>query len=278
MRKIPAIETLRRSVALLASDWRIAAKIGLPWLLIVVGLDLATTAFLFNVRPPITSGTNIVAYVRTGQALFLLATAISILAASSIAVSWHRHLLAGDHSGKSTILRIDALVWRYAGNGVLALLITFIPFAIGMFFIVGIFSSAAVGAADVNRPINPGVIAIQVSSLVLVTFCLFCFVRIGLKLPAVVQGRGDYGFFSGWTDTQGQAWQLIAIIAPLSIAYVVLSLVIGSALLPTLGSIGPAAAITASVLLGKVLQMIMLFVGITLLSWLYAFLVEEQKL
>src|SRR5439155_13916851 len=52
----------------------------------------------------------------------LVAGAIAMMAASSIAVNWHRYILRDEVPRGGDVLRLDEVVWRYFGNMLLIML------------------------------------------------------------------------------------------------------------------------------------------------------------
>ena len=132
----------------------------------------------------------------------LLLAVIQFIVVSSIAVNWHRFVLIDEMpDGIDERLRLDLIVWRYAGNLLLAYLVLFLLLGFGVLVLT--VGDRVVGAQE------PATSVIAASAVVL--YALFSlwsstfFYRLVVKLPAVAVGRSDYGFRQALADTKGRS-------------------------------------------------------------------------
>ncbi len=144
---------------------------------------------------------------------------LSTIAFSSIAVNWHRFMLLGEEPEGEDLLRLDALVFRYIGNAMLAGLIigSLIVVMTILFVIVAMFA-----------PDNLGIILFVILFLALFLGSLVVYPRLFLKLPAIALGRDDYGFRDALADSAGNnlriGFFMMVLTVVLFIAAMVLSL------------------------------------------------------
>jgi hypothetical protein len=122
-------------------------------------------------------------------AALLLSLIVTLPAAASIAVAWHRLVLRNEQPGSNLYLRLDAVVVGY----VLLLAATWLP-------------SRAAGL--LKRVIEDDTAFWLISAL---SFAFtFLLPRISLALPAAAVQRRDVTFYASWQATRRNTWRMFA--------------------------------------------------------------------
>jgi hypothetical protein len=264
MRKLPVFGVLSHALRSVINNIRFAWHVSWPWLALLVPLGIAADFFLPHIDPQATDPATI---ARNGQtALGLLALgALSMLAFSSIAVSWHRYILLDEIAQGLGRLRLDRVVWRYFGNTLLVILIVIaacIP-PVALLSFVTVMLGLGPGAATGVTMAAAGLFAIPLSY------------RLMVKLPAIAIGNNAFTMREALARTVGNALQLcmagvIVIISALLIG----TLLGGLAALLGAGS-GGAGALVVSVIQQLVSWLVTIFT-VTFLTSLYGFFVEGR--
>lgn len=272
--KINAYDVLRHAFYSVFRNMGQAVQFAWPWLLVllVIGSGLAWAVIRSGfgqtpLEPDAGAATMIVAV--------LIGVFVYLVAFSSIAVNWHRYVLLDDTSPGSNRLRIDGHVWRYIGRGLLAGLMTMLVVIIPL-LVVGVVLAFAFGDFKANIEEGPWWLRF-IAQTVVGTFIVSVFFRYSLALPAAAVGRFDIGIFKSWQLTSGNfsSFVLIALGSTMlqAAADVVMTVLAeGSALL------GSTVAGSVVIGLSVVFTWFFTFFGITLLTSLYGFFVENRAL
>jgi hypothetical protein len=192
-----------------------------------------------------------------------LAVLLSV-AFSSIAVSWHRHILNGS---RVPLITFDYTVWRYLWNGILIMLMT------------ALVATPVILAIYMVDLLNS---ALQVLVALLVPIALYIIIflmmyRLSIKLPALAIGRPSYGFKESWNDTKGQIWQFLILGAIMTfIGKLVSSIEQGmQEQLPQMDSfLGRYGLISVE----PVVELIFTGLAISILTYTYAYFAEGREL
>jgi hypothetical protein len=118
MAQFKAIPAARWVVGVLIENAGAAFHISWPWMTVV----LAVTALIILVNPGLAPVLTVnitleqLMSLSFGWAVALLYYAVLLIACSSIGVNWCRYLLLGETPESWQRVRLDALVWRYAGT------------------------------------------------------------------------------------------------------------------------------------------------------------------
>ncbi len=202
---------------------------------------------------------------RAGTFVFAMLTAIFavMLAFASIAVSWHRYVLLDEVPQGLAKLRVDNIVWRYFGNLWLIGLMVAVA-ALPLTFVV-------LPLLSVNPVLGGG------AFMAYVFFILLPIVyRLSIKLPAVAVGRQGFRMGDAWNVSRGNWGQIVG----LGLVYTAISWVIGLGLLAVstvlLKIFGPTLGFWFDIALQVVVNWLVTVMGITLLTSLYGFFVEER--
>ncbi len=247
MRKLQPFKVLIHAVMSVRNYAAVGIRYSLPWAVLLMALGLIrsfTLAPLENsTRTPTPSTMDVASWV------------VGFVAFASIAVNWHQFILR-DEAGQSTI-RLDRPVWRYAGNSLLAVLMSVFPFAV----LAVVLAFLPVAANILLLP----------AAIVAGTF----FTALSLKLPAVALGRTDFGFRDALNATQENFWPLMAlfVINGAILLLVVFALMLAFSAVFTLNA-------TFGMLLGNVLAAVLnvflTLYSISVVSSLYGFFVEKR--
>lgn len=200
----------------------------------------------------------------------ILLVVIYTVATCSIAVNWHRFLLLGEEAEGWDRLRIDMPVWRYLGNGILLGLLIALP----AILIMTVFMMLWVALFVPGESAEPGP-GFELGSFIATLVPLAMVYRLGIKFPAIALERDDYGFSDGWGDTKGYFLRIIGFTALLGfVTY------LPTAVLPT-NWFGIAPGNSVLVMLGvaalAVWSWVVMIIGITTLTMLYAIFVEGAE-
>ena len=151
------------------------------------------------------------------QLLSLLTQIVILPAIASIAVAWHRLILAGERPS-GTYLRFDRSVWLYAG-----FLLVVILFISAVQNLPQMIASAQGARVPLWAPVLPGVVTIA---------AMFIICRLSLVLPPIALGRTDIGLGEAWRATRGNTWRLfwgpIVCLILIAVASMLLSWVVHS--------------------------------------------------
>ena len=264
MRKLPVTSALNHAFRSTRDNFEFAFHVSWPWMVILVPLNVGANLYL------ILNGLGDPEHVEPrALAVMLPVFAASIVAYASIAVNWHRYVLLDEVALGWQRLRIDALMWRYIGNG----------FLIGVILIAGAFA-AGLGIALIAMIFGAvfgkaAVIMVAPAILALYAGVLVAAYRLSVKLPAIALGRSDFSLKDAWSATEDNFWQLLGLIVLFIIC--VLTVAFGMFLISyafgTLGAVGLSVALAIQVLINWAATIL----GVTLLTSLYGFFVEGRN-
>lgn len=183
---------------------------------------------------------------------------VGLIAAGSMAVSWHRFILRDEVSSPA---RLDAPVWRYIA--------TMVVVALGMLFVAFILNvltrylALAIGSLAWLFNIM-ATLALGVSGF-----------RLLIRLPAIALGRQDFTFRDAWRASEGYFWPVFGtFMLYAAVLLAILLVVIGVySLIPTPDSL------VGSLVLHLVMTPVTLFqilFGASVFTSLYGFFVERR--
>jgi hypothetical protein len=269
MRKLPVFKAMQHAISSTTDNLSFAFHVSWPWILVLLPLNVATN--LYTILNDLESGAE-VDPSKIGK-LFLIAAPLllaSVVAYASIAVNWHRYVLRDEIAQGWRRLRIDSLTWRYIGNFILIFLVLFIcGIPVGMLLGLAIYLSKTF--------MGETTAAVLLVSLVVALYA-FAFVaayRLLVKLPAVALGRTDFHMGDAWRATSGNNWQLLGLL----MLFLLLMIVVGLGMLAItyifglLGTFGLSIAVAIQVLVNWLATIL----GVTLLTSLYGFFVEDRE-
>lgn len=197
---------------------------------------------------------------------------------SSIAVLWHRCLLRDEATGGVPI-RLDAFAWRYLRRFIFILLLVSVLTVLVETFSgdrLEIFNSlrhSASGFADMSSGSPIWLLISLLMSAVMIIVSL----RLSVALPAAAVGDENSGPAAAWDATAGNSFRLlvIAILAALPLLAVD-NLVFR--LEEPLTSDGKQLGELLHMVMFQVVSLLPLLLGVTLLSIVYAKLVEKRSI
>ena len=199
---LPVNELVRRSWRDLWANRDGLVRIGLPWLLLPLVLEVLASA--------------------AGDAALLVSIAASIVALvgfSAMALAFHRCILLGEPlAGPMAPLSLRVL--RYLLTGVLVSIVAAIPGAvlIGVLGLLGLTGDGSLA----------GILATGVGLVV----AFIVFARLQLAFPGLAVGDREVGLLGSWALTRGNGMRLLSgmllAILPVLAVFVLAQLVIGS--------------------------------------------------
>lgn len=259
-RTLPAGKCISHAIASVRNNIAFAFRISWPWYAILVPANIAASFIVSSLQGNNPEPSSPAAFV-----VYLALLVISLLAFASIAVNWHRYILLDEVPRANEIFRMDDKVWRYFGN---IILIVLIMIAASLLVTVPVFALATfVDALSV-----PAILLFIAGMFFIATM----FFRLSVKLPAVALGSTDFGLAHAWAASQGNTLPLFLIALfefAVALAFIVLLLLVTF--------IFSQASLTLAVVVSSILQVafnwIFTIFGITVLTSLYGFFVENRE-
>ncbi len=198
--KLPVFATVRRAYAAAVSNFATFVRIAWLWIVLILLVNFAILALLPERLAPTTPA----GYVRFGvtdwavlQAIGFLNALLVIPMLSSIAVNWHRMLLAGERPGPMAFIRFDAPVWAYTG---LAIIFSLIKTLVGFPQL-----AASVNSAGGASPLAP---FFQIAAALVFLAGLMYLARYSVALPAKALENGAIGPRRAFQATRGNTWRI----------------------------------------------------------------------
>jgi hypothetical protein len=234
--KLPLWTTVKQSYVLTFQNVGWFARMAWLWLLILLAVMAAFYWFYFPYRKETTT---------FDSSLFwdLLALLPGLMVGSSLAVAWHRRLLANNTSPGHFFFRLDRTVFRYFGWATAFSMAVLLPWLLFWAYVETSMPSSAPDPsvlaqeadplatsqppADGSFPIGAQDVLILLSGLfVLPAAFSYIPTRLTLLLPALALGHSGYGAGQSWRHTSGNFWRMylgtaLVFVAPLT-AYLVL--------------------------------------------------------
>jgi hypothetical protein len=246
MRKLQPLKAAQHALRSLVTYRAAALRLGIFWIPLLVAADLIQMWVGIPQPPP--------APVGAPHLLQLASAALHVVAGSSLAVSWHRFILR-DEPGSPT--RLDATVWRYAGNALLITLAAIPPLFV---LILGV-ALLPVAAAILLLPVGftTGV----------------ALMRLSLKLPAVALERRDFTLRHAWAATAGNFWQILGLLLIIAAAIFTPALAL-ELVASQLAKASPTLALFVAIPAGALLKLYLTIFNAGILTSLYGFFVERR--
>jgi hypothetical protein len=249
MRKLPILATVKHALNSVVTYRGAGIRIGLLWILILLALNLAGLFLMGQSGQPQPGRMGLFDLVRI---------AVGLIALSSISVNWNRFVLRDELPGARSILRLDGLVWRYAGNSLVITLMTFLPVAV----LIAILSALIPQAMILVLP------AVAVAGT--------AYFMLSLKLPAIALGRTDFRLSDAMKAVEGNFWQVMGV-------FLLWTLIVSSALLMILilarllDSLPWVVAGTISLAIIAAVNLFITLFSVGVLTALYGFFVEGRE-
>lgn len=228
-----------------------ALTIGLPW---VAVLSLINIASLVAMR----GGDFAAETKQIGGWPDLVLAALSIVAASSVAVNWHRFILR-DELPKSLgeAMRLDAPVWRYAGYTLACLFLVLLPVVV----LLNISLSFTT--------LIPVVLGASILAGIL-------FMRLSVALPAKALDQPAFGMRQAMEATRNNMLSFAGIVF-VNAAIILAALFVMGLLITVLMQLPTPIFIIGSAIISMAANLFVTLFGASLLSSLYGFFVENRR-
>ncbi len=262
MKLLPVMSALRHA---LLSTWKflpVAFYISWPWLLVLVPLQIAAMFYIRAYIPPIDAANPDPDAVMQLLSVRIPFAVFSILAISSIAVSWHRFILMDEVAVGWARLKIDAKVLAYFGNTILVMLLFSLLVTLLLVLMLSLPLAGGVGA---------------LFTLPVFAALLVLMFRFNVKLPAVALGNNQFNFGDALAATRGNTVPIFILV---SLAFAIAAgagLISILALRPLEYLEGLLPWILTAVALSLVNWVVSIFF-ITLLTTMYGYFVEGRDL
>ncbi len=264
MRQLPVTGALGHAFKSTFNNAAFAVHISWPWMAILLPFNVGANLYL------ILNGLADPEKADPRTLVVMLPLLVgSFVAYASIAVNWHRYVLLDEVPQGWDRLRLDGLMWRYIGNGLLiGLMLAAGAIAAGVVVTFASYILGAMVGEVLALVIVPALIAVY-------AYVLVAAYRLSVKLPAVALGRTDFGLGNAWAATEDNFWQLLGlVILFIGCVFIAgLGVFLFSLLFGALGTFGLALALAIQVLANWVATIL----GVTLLTSLYGFFVEGRS-
>jgi hypothetical protein len=258
MRQLPTSAAFVHALKSTVSNIHFAFRVSWLWLIIMYAADVITTyKFVLPLRGE--TGPEAEARLFLAQAPSML---VSLVAISSIAVTWHRYVLRDEWPTAQQLLRLDATVLRYMGNligvGVLVSLFLFLPV-----LVVQVVSNT-LGIPDS---------LLMIPLVVLGTMLSF---QLSIKLPAIALGRQDFTFREALNQSGGNYAPLLGFTVFVLLTTLVVMAAFGIVARPIYES-GNDLALFIVLGLGVLVKWMLAIFSATTLTSLYGFFIERRE-
>ena len=249
-RELPVLKAFGHMLEGLKTHWQSAFKLALPWLALMAVLNI----WSLNIKPFKANPTDALNLTFVD----LIAAVVGLLATSSIAVSWHRFILADAPLNAVPAFRVDKIVWAYLGRSFLIYFLCLIP-------LVALVFIRELSGASILQPIILGFM------LMLIVF--IC--RMSVSLPAVAIGKPEIGLKHAMECTRRNNLRIMGLIGLsfvcLAVPFFIYIIVIGA-----MSNINPNLAIAVATVLAIPLQFCVMLMNATMLTSLYGFFIEKR--
>ncbi len=252
LRKISIVAALRHLTHLATQNAAAASRIALPWLALAA-LFNAWALWSHPNEPTTLSNINFGPYD-------YLANAVSILATSSIAVSWHRHVILNDDMKLVQAFHIDKKVLVYAASNLLITLCIGVPVLLAIVLV---------------NAIVPALIVPLATAFLLLSVMFI--IRLSLRPVAIAVGNLPFKFQSAFEATRGNNLGILAIAVTVAIVCMIALLVAGL-LNQGLAQLNPKLDLPGRILLSIPADFFSFVVVNAMFSTLYRFFVENKDL
>jgi hypothetical protein len=190
-RSLAPMEAIEFAIAAVFRHFFFALGLALSWLVLL--LPLGALAWFLALRNGVP---DIKALPPAAMAGLALLAAGVVLASLSIAVNWHRRVLLGEKPRGLQWVRLDRVMWRYAGGFLLILIV------------LGVYAGAAFGVSVLAAPalepqLGPAAKPLGMALAILLGLsALFTFYRLLSWLAALAVQDSDYTLKAAWTATR----------------------------------------------------------------------------
>ncbi len=251
-RKISIAAALRFITQTVLQNAGAAARVAVPWLAL---------AALFNAWAlwghPNDAAT--LSTINFGPYDYL-ANAVSILATSSIAVSWHRHVILNDDMKLVQAFHIDKKVLVYAASNLLISVCIVVPVLLAIVLV---------------NAIVPALIVPLATALLLLSVIFI--IRLSLRPVAIAVDNLPFKFQNAFEATRGNNLGILAIAITVAIVCMIALLVAGL-LSQGLAQLNPKLDLPGRILLSIPAEFFSLVVVNAMFSTLYRFFAEAKEL
>jgi hypothetical protein len=256
-RQLPAGTCIRHAVNSVRNNIAYAFRISWPWYAVLIPLSFA----MFGLAGLFSLGTS---NMSPFFLAFLVLALISLVAFASIAVNWHRYILLDEMPKGREVFRLDDKTWRYFGNLLLILLI-----------LVGACLLVMLPLSILAASTNAAEFSVVLIALIILPIAGVLSLRLSVKLPAIALGRRDFLLKDAWSVTQANILPLF-FIALFQIVFFLGFVLFMLLLQYTIGTASPALWDIVGTVLQTAVNWIFTIFGITILTSLYGFFVENR--
>ena len=264
MTTLPVIPALRHILQSTLRNLPFAFHVSWPWMAIMFPLQAAVTLYVTANFPSLDPNN-----IDPKTAMQLLSVQVpagimSLIATSSVAVSWHRYILLDEVPVGWQRLRLDGPVLRYFGNAIL-LSVIIVALALIPALAIGLIGTATGGVATI------ALMPLLLALLVVIGL------RLSVKFPAVALEHKEFGFKSAWQATNSNTLPFFLLILTLVAVGVIVALVATVISLP-FGWIQSDFSAMAILAIQFVVNWVMMIFSVTVLTTLYGYFVEKRSL
>lgn len=267
MRLLPVMDVFNHAIKSTLNNLSFAFYVSWPWMAIIFPANLIANAYLLA-NGDLSDDSPVKAFISLALGL------LSIMAFASIAVNWHRYILLDEVPQASQRLRMDSTVWRYVLNTIVIIfgvvIMAMVLIAVGAVILAYVLGESVANAeSSLYGPTALLLIALAVVAMVI-------FYRLSVKLPGVALERTDFSFGDAFKATEGNFIRFVGLGILYAVLGIVLGLVVG-AIAGGLATLLGWAGLFVGVAVLLALQWIFTILGITTLTSLYGYFVENRN-
>jgi hypothetical protein len=258
-RKLPPTTAFGHAISSVGNNLRVAFQISWPWYAIIFPITLVIYVLLAGA-----TGGNLQASPVLAIFANLLIAFIAMVSASSIAVNWHRYILRDEIPRGGEVLRLDDIVWRYFGNMLMIMLA-----------VIAVLLVVAVPFSLIGVAAQMPAIGVAATFILGIPIAGTLFLRIAIKLPAIALGRTDFSSRDAWRASESNNVPIFTlfVLNLLVAAGAILAIVVIQLFFSLFGAlIGGMVELALQVVVNWILTIF----GITILTSLYGFFVENR--
>ena len=191
--RLPVLRTVRDAYVETFRNLSAFIRIAWAWLLIMTALVAFASWFLWPLQ-------ELALAAGTSSSVTYVAPVISLVAGTSVAVAWHRLLLARDMPPSIAYVRLDGVVLRY----VMVALAMALPFYLILDVLAALFIQPS-EQTTVREIIRLGV---AIAAWLVPVAATYLGTRLSPILPAIALGRADVTLAAVWRATAWNWWRL----------------------------------------------------------------------
>ena len=248
-RDLPVLKAFAHMLSIVKSHWQKLLRPALPWLALLALIDVIS----FKLQGPKIQTPSKIEF----DWFDLVSIALGLVAASSIAVSWHRYILIDAPLSAEPFFRLDKIVFSYLARS---------------FVIYGLCLIPLVALAIIISLVAP-ILLPFIAALFLQLAVFVC--RMSISLPAIAIVRDKFGLKNAMEVSRGNNLRILGL---LFLTYVILAMILllYITIIAVISAIQPSLTLPTALVLSMPIQFCSIILNASLLTSLYGYFVERR--